>query len=76
MMLKKAGANRVADLRIDAAAKDAARAVRAADNGGASERFLRRFVDHLHDTDNARILAPHAPPDDASARRRRRRRAD
>jgi hypothetical protein len=66
MMLKKAGANRVADLRIDAAAKDAARAVRAADNNGATERFLRRFVDHLHDADNARI-------DDSAGWRRRRR---
>jgi hypothetical protein len=48
-MIRKSGmSNRVADLRIDAVAKASAQAVRAAGNAGATERFLNRFLDHLH----------------------------
>ena len=54
MLLRRSGAaSRVADLRIDAAAKASAQAVRSAGNDGATERFLSRFLDHLHDTDNS-----------------------
>lgn len=63
MLLRKSGtASRVADLRIDAAAKASAAAVRAAGNARSTERFLSRFLDHLHDTDNAaRGLAARRP---------------
>ena len=56
LMRRKSGApGRIADLRLDAAAKAAAVAVRQADNGYSRpiERFLRRMLDHLHDGDNA-----------------------
>ena len=75
MLLRKAGANRAADLKIDGVAKQAAQAVRSAGNHGATERFLSRFLDHLHTVDNSRIeLASRDDPDDDGARRRRRRR--
>jgi hypothetical protein len=75
MLLRKSGAvSRITDLRIDAAAKASAQAVRAAGNKGATERFLGRFLDYLHDTDNARSgLAPLDYPDIDSPGRRRRR---
>ena len=75
MLLRKSGANRVADLKIDAAAKAGAQAVRSAANHGATERFLSRFLDHLHTVDNARIeLATRDESDERAAARRRRRR--
>ena len=72
MLLRRSGAaSRVADLRIDAAAKASAQAVRAAGNDGATERFLSRFLDHLHDTDNSsRRLAPLDYDPQAPSRRR------
>jgi hypothetical protein len=78
MLLRKSGANRAADLKIDAAAKAGAQAVRSAGNQGATERFLSRFLDHLHTVDNARIeIASSDYPNDGSASRRRgRRRSD
>lgn len=52
-MVRKSGiANRAADLRIDAVAREGARAVRAAGNDGAFERFVGRVLDHLYDADN------------------------
>jgi hypothetical protein len=75
MLVRKSGAaSRVADLRLDAAAKAAALAVRQADDGysRATERFLSRFLDHLHNTDNAsRGLAPLDYPDMNGPGRRR-----
>ncbi|MGA8754721.1 MAG: hypothetical protein WB611_00075 [Stellaceae bacterium] len=55
----------------------ASQAVRAAGNDGATERFLSRFLDHLHDTDNAaRGLAPlHYPDMNSPGRRRARKQA-
>jgi hypothetical protein len=56
LMQRKSGVSgRVADLCLDAAAKAAATAVRAADNGYSRpiERFLGRMLDYLHDGDNA-----------------------
>ena len=41
MLLRKSGANRVADLKIDAAARESARAVRGAANPGAAEDSWR-----------------------------------
>jgi hypothetical protein len=78
MMLKRAEANRAADLKIDQAARDAAKAVRGANNDRATERFLNRFLDSLHDVDNARIgLATRDEAEErAAARRRRRRQAE
>jgi hypothetical protein len=70
-MLRKSGTvSRVVDLRIDAAAKMSAQAVRAARNNGATERFLSRFLDHLHTVDNARDC----PNLDSPGRRRGRKR--
>jgi hypothetical protein len=73
MLLRKSGAaNRVVDLRIDAAAKASAAAVRAAGNDGATERFLGRFLDYLHTADNdAHGLRELTYPDIDSPRRRR-----
>ena len=72
-MIRKSGvANRVADLRIDRVAKEAATVVRQARDGRASERFLSRFLDHLHDADNAAHgLGPlgDSAPDNPSRRR-------
>lgn len=68
-MIRKSGmSNRVADLRIDAAAREGARAVRSAGNDRATERFLNRYLDYLHETDNDRLQH-----DVEDARRRRRR---
>jgi hypothetical protein len=73
-MQRKSGVSgRIADLRLDAAAKAAALAVREADNGYSRpiERFLSRMLDHLHDSDNA--AHGHAPLDyDPPAPSRRR----
>lgn len=73
-MVRKSGvANRVVDLRIDRVAREAAAAVRQATNEGATERFMSRFLDHLHTLDNAAHgLAPVDEPDNGSRRRRRR----
>ena len=74
VMLRKAGmASRTADLRIDAAAKAGAQAVRAAPNHDATARFLSRFLDHLHNDDNeARgLYDPLSYPDMNSPGRRR-----
>jgi hypothetical protein len=72
-MQRKSGmANRVADLRIDAVAKASAQAVRAAGNDGATERFLNRFLDHLHEADNQAYGISDA---DVAALKRRKRRA-
>jgi hypothetical protein len=73
--VRKSGtASRVADLRIDAAAKASAQAVRAAGSDGATERFLLRFLDHLHDFDNAgHGIGPLDYPDPDNPGRRRRR---
>ena len=52
-MVRKSGmANRVIDLQIDQAARAGAQAVRAANNGDATARFLSRFCDYLHDADD------------------------
>ena len=74
-MVRKSGvANRVVDLQIDEAARASAKAVRAAGNEGATERFLSRFLDHLHTADNEmRGLAPLDYDPLAPSRRRRRR---
>lgn len=75
-MVRKSGvASRVVDLRLDAAAKAAAEAVRLAGSGDgrATERFLSRMLDHLHDTDNAARLSPLDYDPLAPSRRRRRR---
>jgi hypothetical protein len=74
-MLRKSGlTSRVVDLRIDAAAKASAQAVRAAGNENATERLLSRFLDHLYDVDNAtRGLTPRDYPDPDNAGRRRER---
>jgi len=75
MMIRKSGvAGRVVDLRIDAAAREAAAAVRQASNEAATERFLTRYLDHLHELDNAAHgLAPRGNEDPNGSRRRRRR---
>jgi hypothetical protein len=71
-MIRKLGtANRVADLRIDAVAKASVQAVRAAGNDGATERFLNRFLDYLHEADSRAYGISDA---DAAALRRRARR--
>jgi hypothetical protein len=71
-MIRKSGlVNRAADLRIDAVARESARAVRAAGNEGATERFLNRFLDHLHTVDNQAYGITDAEL--AAVRRRRRR---
>jgi hypothetical protein len=68
-MIRKSGtANRAADLRIDAVARESAQAVRAAGNAGATERFLGRFLDHLYEADNK----AHGLDDAELARLRRR----
>lgn len=73
-MQRKSGlSNRVVDLRIDAVAKASAQAVRAAGNDGATERFLNRFLDHLHEADNRAYGIDDS--DLAKAHRRRQRRA-
>jgi hypothetical protein len=78
MLLKKFGASRAADLKIDGVAREAAQAVRDAGNDRAMERFMGRLLDHLHTVDNARIGVAGDDADAAAAarRRRRRRRAD
>ena len=78
MMLKRIGANRAADLKIDQAAKDAAKAVRGANNDRAMERFLGRMIDHMFEADQRRIeLASRDESEErAAARRRRRRQSD
>ena len=74
-MIRKSGAaSRVADLKIDEAARVAAIAVRGAASDGAGERFLNRFCDYLHTVDDEnRGLAPLDYSDLNSPRRRRRR---
>ena len=54
MVWKSGVSGRAADLRLDRIAKEAAAAVRQAGDGGgrATERFLGRMLDHLHDSDN------------------------
>jgi hypothetical protein len=72
-MIRKSGiANRAADLRIDAVARESAQAVRAAGNPGATERFLGRFLDHLHEADNRAYGVSDADLAKLSRRRRRR----
>ena len=69
-MIRKSGvANRVADLRIDRVAKEAAAVVRQASNHGATERFLSRFLDHLYEADREEYS-------DLNTVRRRRRRGE
>jgi hypothetical protein len=71
MQRKSGTASRVVDLRIDAVAKASAQAVRASRNDGATERFLARFLDHLHCVDTA---AQGVSDVDMAALRRRARR--
>lgn len=76
MTVRKSGiTRRVADLRIDAVARQAASAVRQAPDERASERFMARYLDHLYSLDNAAHgLAPIHDSDMSGSRRRRRRR--
>ena len=57
-------ASRVFDLRLDAAAKHAAQAVRLAGSGRAAERFLVRLAAHLQDEPQPR---PEPRPDPGRA---------
>lgn len=69
--MQRKSASRVVDLRIDAVAKASAQAVRASPNEGATERFLSRFLDHLHCVDTSTQGTSDA--DMAKLRRRARR---